>query len=234
MKYHIVDGFKLIPQLKLGANLSTTAGQPIQVTAVGSSVVLNNVSTISSNNDIICTNGVVQPIDTVLVPPIFGRENIAEILIMQDGRFSNSFLYFYFADLMPLLEGGEYTLFAPVDMAWGPYADEILHPRNLSESTRYHAWTEMMKYHVIPGARTTDMLHDGQQLYTLHGYPINITVNNEPSGKVIKAGWAKVIDANIPASNGVVHAIDNVLFPLDMIEELKKEIAQQQNQQSGR
>ena len=33
---------------------------------------------------------------------------------------------------------------------------------------------------------------------------------------------AKVIDADLPATNGMIHAIDDLLMPMDIIEELKQ------------
>jgi len=33
----------------------------------------------------------------------------------------------------------------------------------------------MFKYHMVPGRRTSYALHDGDRLYTLHGYPVNVT-----------------------------------------------------------
>ena len=45
----------------------------------------------------------------------------------------------------------------------------------------------------------------------------------------VYADSAKVIQADIGASNGVIHAIDHLLFPDD----LKKELEQQQQQIAG-
>ena len=36
--------------------------------------------------------------------------------------------------------------------------------------------TEVIKYHVVPGRRTSHQLRDGQKLYTYHGSPIEIGI----------------------------------------------------------
>lgn len=36
---------------------------------------------------------------------------------------------------------------------------------------------EVFKYHMVPGRRTSHMLRDGEKLYTLHGYPVDISIN---------------------------------------------------------
>jgi len=36
---------------------------------------------------------------------------------------------------------------------------------------------EVLKYHVIPGARRASQLSDGQSLFTLHGTAVNVTIN---------------------------------------------------------
>lgn len=49
----------------------------------------------------------------------------------------------------------------------------------------YYFVSEVFKYHMVPGRRTSHQLRDGEKLYTLHGYPVDITIN--ASGLYLRA-----------------------------------------------
>lgn len=36
----------------------------------------------------------------------------------------------------------------------------------------------------------------------------------------MKVDHANIVETDIPASNGVIHAIDHVIFPVDLLEQL--------------
>ncbi|WAR00014.1 POSTN-like protein [Mya arenaria] len=151
----------------------TLDGQSVNIVPVSGGLLLNNVSHVNTNNgDIICNNGVVHPIDTVLIPPQLPSENIAQILLRDDARFKDLFLTLFIAELEPVLLSGDWTLFAPVDAAFAVYKDNLLDPTS-------------------PNA--------------LKIYQGGVMVNT-----------ANVIDADILATNGVIHAIDKVLIPPDI------------------
>jgi len=59
-----------------------------------------------SKKDNIVNNGVIQPIDTVLMPPAqyLTAETLAQVLIMDDGQFKDILLAFMIADMITLLE----------------------------------------------------------------------------------------------------------------------------------
>jgi len=54
-------------------------------------------------------------------------------------------------------------------------------------------------------------LKDGQELTTVEGSKLKVTVTDG----MVTVGNAKVIAADIVASNGVIHVIDKVLLPKD-------------------
>lgn len=59
-----------------------------------------------TDNDNIVNNGVIQPIDAVLMPPdkYLTAETIAQILILDDGHFKDLLLTFMLAEMINLLE----------------------------------------------------------------------------------------------------------------------------------
>lgn len=60
----------------------------------------------SSKADNIVNNGVIQPIDTVLMPPdiYLTAETLAQILILDDDKFKDILLAFMLANMINLLE----------------------------------------------------------------------------------------------------------------------------------
>lgn len=69
--------------------------------------MLNDVSTVdAANQDNIVNNGVIQPVDTVLMPPdkYLSAETLAQVLIKDDEKFKDIFLAFMMAQMINLLE----------------------------------------------------------------------------------------------------------------------------------
>lgn len=114
------------------------------------------------------------------------------------------------ADLVETLSGkGPFTVFAPTNDAFAALPkgtlEELLKPENK------HELQEILTYHVVSGAIDSKSLKSGP-LKTVEGEEVNVKVEN---GQVTVNG-AKVITADIKASNGVIHVIDGVLHPPDV------------------
>ena len=112
------------------------------------------------------------------------------------------------ADLGPTLQGkGPYTVFAPTNEAFDAVGqktlDELLKPENKEQLT------DILTYHVVEGELKAADLKDGQQLKTVQGGEVEVALD----GDTVTVGDAKVAQADVDASNGVVHAIDGVLMP---------------------
>jgi len=113
------------------------------------------------------------------------------------------------ADLVETLQGeGPFTVFAPTDGAFAKIqsdVDELLKPENKAKLG------QILTYHVVSGELMSDDLEDGMELTTVEGSTLEVTVKD---GEVT-VGGAKVISADVEASNGVIHVIDKVLMPED-------------------
>jgi uncharacterized surface protein with fasciclin (FAS1) repeats len=101
---------------------------------------------------------------------------------------------------------GPFTVFAPNDPAFAtlPAAtlDAVFADPELLAS--------VLTYHVVAGeALTAESLTDGQELTTLQGQTLKVT----KSGDEIRINGVRVIAADVPATNGVIHVIDGVLVP---------------------
>ncbi len=110
-------------------------------------------------------------------------------------------------ELTQVLQGqGPFTVFAPTDEAFAALpagtVDELLKPENRA------ALIQLLKYHVVAGAYPSSSLAAGQ-IPTEAGGSVTVSVNN---GQVM-VNDAHVIQPDITATNGVIHAIDRVMLP---------------------
>jgi len=113
------------------------------------------------------------------------------------------------AGLSETLQGkGPFTVFAPNDAAFSaiqPEVDKLLKPESKAKLSK------ILTYHVVSGKVKAADLIDGQELTTVEGSKLKVSVND---GKVT-IGGAKVTSPDITASNGIIHVIDKVLLPTD-------------------
>ncbi len=125
-----------------------------------------------------------------------------------DPQFSTLVTALKAADLVKTLEGkGPFTVFAPTNAAFAKIkkADLDALLKNKAELTK------VLLYHVVSGKvmAADAMKMNGKTAKTVEGSMLNISV----MGKVLEVNNAKVIKADVEASNGVIHAIDTVLMP---------------------
>jgi uncharacterized surface protein with fasciclin (FAS1) repeats len=110
-----------------------------------------------------------------------------------------------------LAAAGPYTVFAPTNQAFEALPagtlDQLLQPEN------QETLTQILTYHVLPQGVTAAEIVAGE-VDTVAGSPLTVTVD-DATGNVSVNG-ATVVQADIPASNGVIHAIDQVLLPPDV------------------
>ena len=110
-------------------------------------------------------------------------------------------------DLATTLQGkGPFTVFAPTNQAFSDIqstVDTLLKPANKADLQK------VLTYHVVPGTYTAADLKDGQELTTVQGQKLTVSVN----GSTVKVNDATVEKADVNASNGVVHVINKVLVP---------------------
>lgn len=102
---------------------------------------------------------------------------------------------------------GPYTLFAPTNDAFAalspPLTQDLLQGQN---PTLLNA---VMQGIVVRGAYSVQDLHNGQILTTINGQGLEVTVENG----VGYVGGAPIIQANIGATNGVIHMVGSVILP---------------------
>lgn len=120
------------------------------------------------------------------------------------------------AGLVKTLSGkGPFTVLAPTNAAFKKVPKATLDAIAADKALL----TKVLTYHVIAGkAEAADVVKlNGKKVKTVEGEKVSITVRN---GNVFINKTAKVTTTDIPASNGVIHAINNVLVPPTVLAEL--------------
>lgn len=112
------------------------------------------------------------------------------------------------ADLVePLEKSGPFTVFAPTNEAFDKLPKGTL--EDLMKPEKKDALADILQYHVSVGIYKEDMLQDGQTIGEVNSQ--NITISKK-DGKIKINGTANIL-ATIPASNGIIYVIDEVLLP---------------------
>jgi uncharacterized surface protein with fasciclin (FAS1) repeats len=114
------------------------------------------------------------------------------------------------ADLVEVLQGeGPFTVFAPTDEAFAALPPGTL--EMLLEPENRDLLVSILTYHVVPGSVMSTDLESGM-VDSAEGRPIMVEVSD--AGVMVNS--ASVLMADIEASNGVIHVIDQVILPPDM------------------
>lgn len=110
------------------------------------------------------------------------------------------------AGLIETLKGeGPFTVFAPTDEAFAKLPEGTLDAL-LKDQEKL---TAILTYHVVPGEVMAAQVAQLETVKTVNGKELEIATAD---GKVM-VGKATVTQADIPATNGVIHVIDTVLLP---------------------
>lgn len=99
---------------------------------------------------------------------------------------------------------GPYTVFAPTDDAFKAVPAKTLDALSKDKALLISVLT----YHVVPGKVTSAEVKNGP-VTTVQGAPVSLY----RSGSFVTVENAVVTTADLEASNGVVHIIDQVLIP---------------------
>ena len=128
-------------------------------------------------------------------------------IVDSSGQFATLAAAIRAAGLTETLRGpGPFTLFAPTDAAFAALPpgtlDSLLLPANRDRLA------SILTYHVVPTTLTSDLLGNRlTDIRTAQGQFMTIDGRNG-----VRIGRATVTQADILASNGVVHRIDRVLL----------------------
>ncbi|WP_045730605.1 fasciclin domain-containing protein [Pseudarthrobacter chlorophenolicus] len=106
-------------------------------------------------------------------------------------------------DLVDTLNGGEFTVFAPVDDAFAKIDPATIETLKTDDALL----SKILTYHVVPGQITPDKIAGTHG--TVQGGSVTVT----GSGDNLKVDDANVICGGVKTKNATVYLIDSVLMP---------------------
>jgi len=123
------------------------------------------------------------------------------------------------ANLETALSGpGPFTIFAPTNAAFAKLDPAILNNIISTPSLL----TALLQYHVVSGNVKSSDLTNGPVETLLSGQTVDVNISG---GMVTLNGTSEVTQADLMATNGVVHIIDEVLLPEDFYAQTIVQIA---------
>lgn len=154
-------------------------------------------------------------------PTNTANENLLQVA-QSSGTFTTLAQAVEAAGLSSKLSGGNFTIFAPTDQAFSSSLPQgalqlLLEPQNKD------LLQKVLSYHVVPGRITASRLKSGS-VKTLGG-----TVAVRKTGKKVIINDASVTQADIKASNGVIHAVNRVLLPSSLRKTIAAKLQQESN-----
>ncbi len=205
LTYHVVpNGIQIAdhPPRRPLKKTTTLNGKEVRFERKGRTVRVNDSLVIQRN--IGCTNGVIQVIDSVLMPPSNDVLAVAD----QAGTFKTLLTAVKAAELQEALKGeGPFTVFAPTDEAFTKLPKSLL--QSLLKPENQSALQEILKYHVVAGRITARQAFQAGEAKTLLGKSVKIDL---VKGR-LQINDSIVTDTDLETDNGLIHVIDRVLIP---------------------
>lgn len=134
-------------------------------------------------------------------------KTIVEVAVKTDG-FKTLVAAVTAAELAEVLSSkGPFTVFAPTDAAFAKLPagtlESLLKPENKDKLVA------ILKYHVVPSKVMAKDVVKLSEAKTVQGSSVKIKVDDG----TVMIDKAKVVKADIPCKNGVIHVIDSVILP---------------------
>ena len=202
LSYHVVPGRVLSKDAIAADSAQTVLGQRLDLSFSTAGLRVDEAKVIRA--DISCSNGVIHVIDRVMLPATDPIPTVAK----KAKQFKTLLTAVKAAGLAPTLLGdGPFTVFAPTDKAFGKLPEGTV--ESLLDKQNRSKLQAILKLHVVKGRIfARDALAAGSAP-SLQGQSVNITL----SGDGVRIGQARLLKADIEASNGVIHVVDAVILP---------------------
>jgi len=220
LRHHVVAGARQPADLAAAGTVETSAGAAVRVAQRDGTLAIDYAMV--TGDPIVADNGIIYPVDAVLLPPETGPQKSLWGAMLDDERLS----------ALVAAMGGTDTMYR---LRFSQEPDAFLAPTN-----------EAMAAGLPPelaGLPRTDPAYDALFAYhtiTANGWPLDdplplaemvargvvetplrdpaqfgllYTVGITQQGEDVFANDARIVAADIPAANGMLHLIDRVLRP---------------------
>ena len=187
--------------LLAAGNVTADSGDELFITSSEGAVYVNAAEVTNADN--LTQNGVVHVVNEIIMPTNFLSDAIADAgLTLLDTLLTHTGI------IDELSVPANYTVFAPTDSAIMAFleAEELTLDELLLD---VDGLSEGLLLHVVDDLLASTDLQDGDQLMTLAGDAVLVEI---AEGSVM-VGGATVVQADIPADNGILHLMGAVLAP---------------------
>ena len=200
LQYHVVAGSTLDAAAVTGSTLIEMANG-VYAAVADNDGTFTIAGAVISETDLAADNGVVHVLDNVMTIP----GNIAELA---SGNADLSTLVTVLGDaglVDTVANGGPFTVFAPTNDAFGDISGIV-------ELLDIQVVTNVVLSHVAEGQFTAADVLGLTELTMVSGATLDIAlVDGVPT-----IGGAAIAATDIPASNGIVHVLSDVIIPADI------------------
>ena len=240
--YHVLAAEVLAADLAAGSVPTALAGSNLHIIESGETFVIGDATDINAHitgTDFTASNGVAHTINKVLLPPsaleflaTLNLKTIVELAVETDDlSLLVDALILADAGLVEALSGeGPFTVFAPTNEAFihllEALGDDYHSLADFDTEEEIELLIKVLTYHVVPNtaAFSTDLIN-GQSIPTLQGESVEVNLTNG-TVHILDATHdnASVVIPDVEASNGVVHVIDKVLLPQEVLDLLAPDV----------
>jgi uncharacterized surface protein with fasciclin (FAS1) repeats len=235
LTYHVVVGTAAFSKdLFDGQEIPTAQGESVKINITGSTVHIEDATSENATvslPDVEASNGVVHIINKVLLPQevldilapkvpniVELAQSVDELSLLVEALIQAD------AGLVELLSGdGPFTVFAPTNNAFADLlnalGDDYHSLADFATAEEKALLTKVLAYHVVAGAAVASGdLTDHQELPTAQGESLFAIINHGVDIRDKSGTDANVVAPDNIASNGIVHIIDKVLLPQEVID----------------
>lgn len=231
--YHVIVGGNVTSDDVGGETFETAQGESFSVEGVS----IDDASPTNAEInllDVQATNGIVHGINKVLLPDAIYQQVLGATLDLaarsEDRGFTSLLAAAELAGLSESLTTENLTVFAPNNEAFDALFATIENFSSLDDFNtpeEIEALRKLLEYHIYAGTLVESQLTDGSDVNTLLGDSFGVSVSDairlNPS--FTDAIPSQVISANIGATNGIIHELNRVLVPVELLGALGIEVA---------
>ena len=217
LRYHIVPGTYMAEDLADGMTLPTMHGQSLTLSIGDSGLQVDGANIVVS--DITAFNGVIHLVDHILAPAGYPSATTWDAIVQSPDHtiLEQALLNEGLNEALrgqPILNDNEpaegpFTVFAPTDAAFEAFAEENGFA-NVQALMASQFMDDILHAHLVEAVYESSQLSNGQNLSSYNGE--NISIGQGSGG--FTANGASVVQPDILAYNGVVHALGEVM-PFD-------------------
>uniref|UniRef100_K7F9B3 Periostin n=1 Tax=Pelodiscus sinensis TaxID=13735 RepID=K7F9B3_PELSI len=205
LQNHILKTKIGLGELYNGQKVETLGGKVLRIFVYRTAVCVENSCMVRGSKE--GRNGVIHIFRQIIKP----AEKSLRELLKNDKRFSIFFSLVKDADLDAILsEPGEWTLFVPTNDAFKGLSDEERETLKRDKN----ALKTILLYHLTKGVNIGNGVEPGVTniLKTVQGSKLFLKMVND----TLLVNELKSKESDLMATNGVIHVIDKLLYPVDV------------------